>query len=149
METVSPKVVAGQFVYSVKFLCGRIPGGGTNGLAESPAAGFPLSPAFYTTAINIHNPQATAATLTATVTTTFSQNTTITSPPAAFPTSLAADAAHEVDCGDIAQPANPDFVSFAKGFMVIRSNVDLTVVAVYAAKNVRCLVRDNRVRPCI
>jgi len=145
VETISPKQIGGSFVYSVKFLCGRIRGGTT---AESPAAGFPLSPGFYATAINIHNPQtAVAGPLGLTVASTF------IGPGlgATFPVvNLATDEAIEFDCNDFAQfPPEPE--RFAKGFVVIRSNVDINVVAVYTVKNVRCPVpgRPGRVRPCI
>lgn len=54
VETIEPKLIDKQYVYSAKFLCGKIPHNLLD--PQEPARGFPLVPGTYRTAINIHNP---------------------------------------------------------------------------------------------
>jgi hypothetical protein len=54
VETVVPKKIDRHYVYSAKFLCGRIPHSLLD--PQEPPLEFSLVPGTYRTAINIHNP---------------------------------------------------------------------------------------------
>jgi hypothetical protein len=54
VETVTPKMIGGRFVYTAKFVCGRIPHSLFD--PQEPPIQFPLVPGTYRTAINIDNP---------------------------------------------------------------------------------------------
>ena len=154
VETIIPKIFhvdndsdsdsdddnGGTKVYSAKFLCGTIPGPGQ--------FGSPLVPGTYLTAINILNPNPGPVDLFKKAVETLPQSVL----PQVGPVSgvdevrdLPSDAGFEVDCDDILSlfagantvllPADP----LVKGFVVIESQADLDVVAVYTAKNVEVL----------
>ncbi len=135
IETVEPKRIQGLgLVYSAKFLCGTIPHLPTN--PQEPAAGFPLAPGSYRTAVNIHNPN--------NVEVRFRKKALITNPQGQprgrigqlVPENLKPDEGLEVDCDNIKQLlGNPDLV-FIKGFVVVITTRPLDVVAVYTLKNV-------------
>jgi hypothetical protein len=106
------------FQYAVKFVCGK-------------SDGRVVAPGKYWTAINVHNPSAKEV--------VFRKKIVIALPhEKAGPVSdffrawLGPDQALEIDCEDIFRhaPVREDFI---KGFVVIESDVDLDVVAVYTA----------------
>jgi hypothetical protein len=106
------------FQYAVKFVCGK-----SNGEVVAPGA--------YWTAINVHNP--TYATV------KFRKKIAIALPgekagPVSkfFAAKLGPDEALEIDCPDIFKHAEYK-ADFLKGFVVIESQVELDVVAVYTA----------------
>jgi Concanavalin A-like lectin/glucanases superfamily len=106
------------FQYAVKFVCGKSPG-------------EVVAPGVYFTAINVHNP---------TYTTIRFRVKVAVALPGLVPGTvsrfhharLGPDEALEIDCPDIFKllEANADFL---KGFVVIESEVELDVVAVYTA----------------
>ena len=106
------------FQYAVKFICGQ-------------GDGKIVAPGQYFTAINVHNP--TDQTI------NFRKKFAIALPgerPGPVSQTLDAqlrqDQALEIDCPDIVQysPIRADFI---KGFVVIKSQIELDVVAVYTA----------------
>jgi hypothetical protein len=106
------------FQYAVKFVCGKPDGG-------------ELAPGLYFTAINVHNPNEHAV--------LFRKKVAVAGRrerpgPVSkfFEAKLGPDEALEIDCPDIrshAQVHDP----FLKGFVVIESEVELDIVAVYTA----------------
>jgi hypothetical protein len=112
-----PKPVA-AFQYAAKFLCGK-PGGGE------------LAPGLYFTAINVHNPAEHAV--------RFRKKIAVAGPrerpgPVSkfFDAQLGPDEALEIDCPDIRKHAGTH-EEFLKGFVVLESDSELDVVAVYTA----------------
>ena len=100
-----------NFQYAVKFICGR-------------SDGQVLSPGEYFTAINIHNPTDSTVVFRYKVAAALPPPT---SPPVFSNLKLEPDGALEIDCPHIL----PDPGGFRKGFVVIESDVDLDIVAVY------------------
>jgi len=103
--------------YAVKFVCGE---------PRSPV----VAPGTYFTAINVHNPGHD--------TVVFEKKVAVALPSERagrvskfFKAKLGPDEALEIDCPDILKHA--DARGFLKGFVVIESNSDLDVVAVYTA----------------
>lgn len=104
--------------YAVKFVCGT-------------SEGEVVAPGNYFTAINVHNPTYEAI--------YFRKKVAVALPgeqpgPVSefFDAKLGPDEALEIDCPDIFRLAGTD-APFLKGFVVIESNVELDVVAVYTA----------------
>ena len=136
VETVQPKSIGGQFVYSVKFLCGTIPHGSPN--PEAPPSGYPLSPGTYRTAININNPNLSAVYFTKLALITNPQGQLRGRAGKPVTENLQTNQGLEVDCKNIGTLLSgvPVPSNFAKGFVVIRSRWQLDVVGVYTVKNV-------------
>jgi hypothetical protein len=112
-----PKPVA-PFQYAIKFVCGK-------------PAGGELAPGVYFTAINVHNPTERGV--------RFRKKIAIAGRreqpgPVSrfFDAKLGPDEALEIDCPDIRKHA-PVRGEFLKGFVVIESESELDVVAVYTA----------------
>lgn len=106
------------FQYAAKFVCGR-------------SNGEVVSPGVYYTAINVHNPAYERV--------KFRKKIAVALPgekpgPVSkfFKAELGPDQALEIDCPDIFQHA-PVRAEFLKGFVVIESDDELDVVAVYTA----------------
>ena len=104
--------------YAAKFVCGQ-------------SAGEVVAPGVYFTAINVHNPTNEEV--------RFRKKIAVALPgekpgPVSkfFETKLGPDQALEIDCRDIFQHAATE-AEFLKGFVVIESDVELDVVAVYTA----------------
>lgn len=141
VEAVSSKRILGQVVFSAKFLCGTIPA--EPGLPQFPASPPDLSvllaPGTYLTTINIHNPD--------TLTVMFSKKAVESERQWQGPgtigesvrDSLVWDQGLQVDCRDIQRLLRdtiPLQTHFTEGFVVVRSERELDVTAVYAFKNV-------------
>lgn len=114
-----------EFQYAVKLVCGEAVAGG----AGAPAS--VVAPGRYWTAINIHNPDkckdahfrwkvAVALPGGQGIITAFQQ----TKP-------LSPDGAIEIDCPQVMQIFLPAAPAFLKGYVVIESDIELDVVAVY------------------
>src|SRR5205814_1986596 len=107
-----------MFQYAVKFVCGK-------------SDGKVVAPGVYFTAINVHNPTYAGI--------GFRKKIAIALPGEKagrvtrfFPARLGPDEALEIDCEDIRRHAeSPE--GFLKGFVVIETEVELDVVAVYTA----------------
>ena len=106
------------FQYAVKFVCGK-------------SDGEVVAPGNYFTAINVHNPTYDGI--------RFRKKVAVALPgeqpgPVSnfFDAKLGPDEALEIDCQDIFKHASSD-APFLKGFVVIESDVELDVVAVYTA----------------
>jgi hypothetical protein len=106
------------FQYAAKVVCGTTTGGA-------------LAPGVYFTAINVHNPEDKAI--------RFEAKVAVASPgfkpgPVSkwHEAKLGADEALEIDCPDIMKLARIKG-KFLKGFLVIESESELDVVAVYTA----------------
>jgi hypothetical protein len=107
-----------SFQYAAKFVCGK-------------GDGRVVAPGVYFTAINVHNPADEAA--------VFRKKVAIALPgekpgPVSrfFDARLGPDEAFEIDCPDILRHAATRG-EFLKGFVVIETDVELDVVAVYTA----------------
>lgn len=124
-----------RFAYSVKFVCGVQPGTSLNPPSEPP-----VKPGNYATAINIHNfhfkqsaglcKKAVIA-LPEDVTPRGAIGNVLRLPP------LLPDEAIEVDCADIVKllpSSGVPLPPFIKGFVELRSDQLLSVVAVYTAQ---------------
>ena len=105
------------FEYSVKVVCGKV---------SDDSADAPLAPGRYYTAVNLHNPAATA-------TFRFKVATALPGRPGPVsrfePSRLGPDEAMEIDCPLIHRVARDE--RWVKGFVVIQSSHQLDVVAVY------------------
>jgi hypothetical protein len=115
-----------EFQYAVKFICGTSPG-------------KVLAKGSYRTAINVHNPAETEVVFRK----KFASSLAGEKPGPITPWMkgmLGPDQALEIDCGD---PILKEVTTgtFIKGFVVIESNSELDVVAVYTAAG-----RDGDVR---
>jgi hypothetical protein len=113
-----PPIDVRAFQYAVKFICGK-------------SAGDVVAPGTYFTAINVHNPSYKDI--------RFRKKVAIALPGEKaghvskfFDAKLGPDQAMEIDCPDILKHAEIS-ADFLKGFVVIESDVDLDVVAVYSA----------------
>ncbi len=108
------------FQYAVKFVCGK-------------SDGEVVAPGTYFTAINVHNPTYQAI--------GFRKKIAVALPsehpgPVSEPVyaKLGPDQAFEIDCPDIRKILGPKAEGpFLKGFVVIESDIELDVVAVYTA----------------
>jgi hypothetical protein len=117
-------VKEGIFQYATKFVCGK-------------SAGEVVAPGVYFTAVNVHNPTDTAVGLRVKVAVALPG---LQPGPVSqfYDAKLEPDEALEIDCPDISNPEifkfeKPIKAGFLKGFVVIESNVELDVVAVYTA----------------
>src|SRR5947209_5176431 len=112
-----------EFQYAVKVVCGEVP-------APQDTAPTPVAPGRYWTAINIHNPNKCQQA-------NFRWKVAVASPGQPGPISaysrtmpLRPDEALELDCQQIMK-AFTQPPKFLKGYVVIESDVELDVVAVY------------------
>lgn len=114
-----------EFQYAVKLVCGVVvpppPGG----------APTPVAPGRYWTAINIHNPDKCHDAH-------FRWKVAVAAPGKAGPVTayqrtliLGPDMALEIDCPQVAKAFTPP-PTFVKGYVVIESDIELDVVAVYS-----------------
>lgn len=126
-----------NFQYAVKFMCGKLD------RDPQPESYFKeaVAPGDYFTAINIHNPTDSDIVFRYKVAIAFSPNPPrppISVSKFSYPR-LGPDEALEIDCPEITDiirkiPFDPPLeLKFAKGFVVIESDVELDVVAVYTA----------------
>lgn len=99
VETVTPKKIAGQFVYSAKFVCGRIPHSVFD--PQEPPLEFPLVPGTYRTAININNPNLSEVSLTKMALTTNPEGQPRGRAGTPVKLTLGKDEGLEIDCQDI------------------------------------------------
>jgi hypothetical protein len=106
------------YQYAVKVVCGK-------------SEGRVVAPGQYFTAINIHNPTTDAISFRKKFVVAFPDEKPGPVTPF-FGTRLGADEAVEIDCPEIFGRL-PNVGDFIKGFVVIESEVDLDVVAVYTA----------------
>jgi hypothetical protein len=115
-----------EFQYAVKVVCGAVDG-------NEPCSSTPVAPGRYWTAINIHNPNkcgdahfrwkvAVAAPLGRPPLVTGFQR----------PLVLGPDEALEIDCDHIIRTLPLPERGFVKGYVVIESDIELDVVAVYS-----------------
>lgn len=106
------------FQYAVKFVCGKSPG-------------RVVAPGLYFTAINVHNPTEKPIRFQKKIAIALPFEKSV-KPTKFFDAKLDRDEALEIDCPDILRhlEARPSFV---KGFVVIESESELDVVAVYTA----------------
>jgi hypothetical protein len=115
--------------YPVKFVCGRR-------VQPPPTAGArfdAVAPGLYFTAVNIHNPSRDAIRIRTRIATTQAAPVggVVVSGPAL---SLEPGQALELDCAEILRVAGPQHLrGFLKGFVLLVSDHDLDVVAVYTA----------------
>lgn len=106
------------FQYAAKFVCGKSPG-------------KVVAPGVYFTAINVHNPTYTKIRFRVKIAVALPELKP--GPVSKFhDAELGPDEALEIDCPDISKLAHTD-AGFLKGFVVIESEVELDVVAVYTA----------------
>ena len=110
-----------NFEYAVKFVCGT----------WVKEFGDVVAPGIYFTAINIHNP--TDGEVSFQYKIAVAKRGVGTKPSNPVDLKLGLDEALEIDCTDITKHSRPIEGEFRKGFVVIGSNVDLDVVAVYTA----------------
>jgi hypothetical protein len=113
-----------MFQYAAKLICGK-------------SDGKILAPGVYFTAVNVHNPTYTTIGLRAKVAVALPG---LKPGPVSefYDARLGPDEALEIDCPDIFNPEifkfrEPRRRGFIKGFVVIESNIELDVVAVYTA----------------
>jgi hypothetical protein len=111
-----------EFQYAVKVVCGR----------ASTAAGTPVAPGQYWTAVNIHNPDKCKGAR-------FRWKVAVGRPGEPGPISayqtmriLEPDRAIEIDCQQVMKALSPSVPAFVKGYVVIESDIELDVVAVYS-----------------
>lgn len=114
-----------EFQYAVKLVCGVV-------VAPTGGAPTPVAPGRYWTAINIHNPDKCKEAH-------FRWKVAVAAPGKAGPVSayqrtliLGPDMALEIDCPQVAQVFPPPAPTFVKGYVVLESDIELDVVAVYS-----------------
>lgn len=109
------------FQYAAKFVCGK-------------TDGEELAPGVYFTAINVHNPTERDITFRKKVALAGQEPEKPGPVSKFFSAELGADATLEIDCPDIRVHARgSEELPFLKGFVVLESDVELDVVAVYTA----------------
>jgi hypothetical protein len=128
----APGACTTEFQYAVKLVCGNV-------AAPAKGAPTPLAPGQYWTAINIHNPEkcrnATFRWKVA-VAPTLNQSPAPT-PIFQRPRTLRPDEAVEIDCQQVMATFPAPSPAFVKGYVVIESDIELDIVAVYTgAQNV-------------
>ena len=96
---VEAKKIGTQFVYSVKYLCGRIPHSESD--PQDPPLDFPLVPGTYRSAININNPNLSEASFSKQALTTNPQQQPRGKAGAPVTETLAPNEGLEVECQDI------------------------------------------------
>ena len=107
-----------MFQYATTFVCGK-------------SAGEVVAPGVYFTAVNVHNPTYTATRFRIKIAVALAGLKP--GPISKFvDATLGPDEALEIDCPDIVKYAETK-ADFLKGFVVIESDVELDVVAVYTA----------------
>jgi hypothetical protein len=111
-----------EFQYAVKLLCGELPTG-------PKAAPQPVAPGRYWTAVNIHNPDKCSQAILRWKVAVADQNSFVSSFQPAR--GLNPDAALEIDCPQVMAALPSPSPPFVKGYLVIESNIELDVVAVY------------------
>jgi hypothetical protein len=99
VNTIEPKRIGGKFVYSVKFLSGKIPHSPWD--PQDPPPEFALVPGTYRTAININNPNLTKAKFTKMALTTNPQGQPRGKAGDPVKESLGANEGMEIDYQDI------------------------------------------------
>ena len=117
-----------EFQYAVKLVCGQV-------VATPTGAPTPVAPGRYWTAINIHNPDKCHEAhfrWKVVVAAPLGQPPTV--PVYQRPRVLGPDLALEIDCRQVMQtfPPPPPVPTFVKGYVVIESDIELDVVAVYS-----------------
>lgn len=114
-----------EFQYAVKLVCGQV--------ANLKGAPKPVAPGRYWTAINIHNPdKCHEAHFRWKVVVAAPLGQTSAVPVYQRPRVLGPDLALEIDCQQVSQTFQPPVPPFVKGYVVIESDIDLDVVAVYS-----------------
>lgn len=115
-----------EFQYAVKVVCGRMPASPTG------AAATPVAPGQFWTAVNIHNPDKCRGAR-------FRWKVAVGRPGEPGPISayqnarvLEPDRAIEIDTRQILNSLAPPAQTFVKGYVVIESDIELDVVAVYS-----------------
>lgn len=122
----TPCACTTEFQYAVKLVCGNV-------VLSPTAASTPVAPGRYWTAINIHNPEKCRdAHFRWKVVVAAPLNQTPVTPVFQRPRTIRPDEAVEIDCQQVMQtfPAPPP--AFVKGYVVLESDVELDVVAVYS-----------------
>lgn len=124
----------GNFIYSVKFICGLQTTAPNPAVAPSEP---PVKPGNYATAVNVHNFHST-------VDATLKKKAIVANPesqPKGPISGLAVDVlnpnqAEEIDCDDIVKLLGPSLPpgTFIKGFVEVQSNFQLSVTAVYTSQ---------------
>ena len=122
-----------MFVYSVKFICGT-----QNVPSTAPNICTPVRQGVYATEINIHNFQATAATIQKRALLLVHNDQAVREPAIARAQpfaniTLPPDTATMDDCCSLQGPLNLSLTQLNIGFLEILSNVALNVTAVYTA----------------
>lgn len=115
-----------EFQYAVKLVCGRV-------VATPTDPPTPVAPGRYWTSINIHNPDKCHEAhfrWKVVVATPLGQPPTV--PVYQRPRVLGPDLALEIDCRQVIQTFPPPVPTFVKGYVVIESDIELDVVAVYS-----------------
>jgi hypothetical protein len=121
-----------EFQYAVKLVCGEV-------VAATPgAAPTVVAPGRYWTAINIHNPDKCKDA-------NFRWKVAVAYPgeqgqitPFRRTRPLGPDGAIEIDCPQVMQILQPQAPAFVKGYVVIESDIELDVVAVYTGSAGPC-----------
>ena len=120
-----------EFQYAVKIVCGEI-------VASQDNVPTPVAPGRYWTAINIHNPSKCKQA-------NFRWKVAIAHPGEPGPvtsysriTPLRPDQALEVDCQQVMRVVPQPPPRFVKGYVVIESDIELDVVAVYSGTPGAC-----------
>lgn len=118
---------ATEFQYAVKIVCG------TMTLGQPPVV-TPVAPGRYWTAINIHNPTKCEEAH-------FRWKVVVNKPIGGDPgviseyqrtQTLGPDSGIEIDSSNIMQALSPSAPTFVKGYVVVESDIELDVVAVYS-----------------
>ena len=132
---VNPLPSAHRYVYSVKFIC--------NALNPSDSLGMGLASGFYYTDINVHNPSFSKynASITQKLVVALPDAVGVPyvgakpNPYLTIPVKLGSDAAMRLDCTYIMNALTPAYpgLTYAKGFVILYSNIKLDVVAEYTA----------------
>lgn len=120
-----------EFQYAMKIVCGEI-------VASQDNVPTPVAPGRYWTAINIHNPSKCKQA-------NFRWKVAVANPGEPGPVTaysrtvpLRPDQALEVDCQQVMKVVPPPQPRFVKGYVVIESDIELDVVAVYSGTPGAC-----------
>ena len=131
---------ATEFQYAVKLVCGEV--------RANTEASTPVAPGRYWTAINIHNPDKCHDAHFRWKVVDARQGGQGSDPVYQKPRVLRPDRALEIDCQQVMNTSQP----FVKGYVVIESDIELDVVAVYTgatsgSNNISNSFHTERVQP--
>lgn len=141
VEPIVPKRINNEFVYSAKIVCGNLD---VAFIARQPVV---LNPGYYLTTINLRNPLPVNVRLTKQTVESRPQYLSRGRIGRPVPEALRPEESFYVDCKDANDLLGGAGIQFLEGWVVIKSQTELDVTAVYTYKNIEVWPRGLHVYP--